>query len=80
MYVHFVILSSANLHRFPKFKKLFRKKICPTFHDIYFFMRGIHFQADNGTAMKAMSLFTAHVINTFLHYLMKCLDKKNPFK
>lgn len=76
MYVYFVFLSSANFHRFPKFKKLFRKKICPAFQDMYFFMRGIHFLADNGMAMKAMSLFTAHVIKTFLHYLLKCLDKK----
>lgn len=75
MYVHFVFLSCANLHRFPKFKKLFREKICPAFHDMHFFMRGIHFQAANDTAMEAMSLFTAHVLDTFLHYLMKCLDK-----
>lgn len=46
-----------------------RKKICPALHDVYFLF-GAHFQAADDKAIAAISLLTAHVMKTFLHYLI----------
>lgn len=63
MYVHFVFLSSANLHQFPKKKnKVIQKENMSCISRYVLFMCGINFQTAIDTAMKAMSLLTLHVI------------------
>lgn len=73
---HLLIFIDFQNNKVIKERKLFKKENMSCTPRCVFFLCEVHFQAADDTAMAAMSLLTGHVMKTFLHYLIKCFNKK----